>query len=443
MSTYHIVNLVFAIITGVYSLFMIHFFIIGVIGIFKRKRFPKSNIIGKYAIVISARNEEDVIGNIIKSIRSTDYPQDKLHIFVIAHNCTDKTASIAKALGATVYEYNNENEKTLGYALKYLYKKIKEDYPSNTFDGYIRFDADNTIRKNYFSLMNDAFQYYQKKRTITSYRDFKVAGKNYITDTFGFAHMLTCYLFSRGRTVTDCSTRMFGPGHLLPPYVVKDGWEYTSITEDIEFSVDQIVKDRKTSYCDEAEYIDEQPTTVKVMFRQRLRWQRGYLHSFRKVPQLLKTLFSKNTKNRGSVYDMLMLTIPFMLVSFLLFLIQLLVVSLCPLFDSSLTYQSVFLNWEIIPNMSPFINTCYNLFFSPTTGFLIATGAKFILMYVGLILVCIILLIMRGKKYHATLLHKTGVALLWPIFILLEAPIDFVAMINKKVKWKPIPHNAN
>ena len=125
-----------------------------------------------------------------------------------------------------------------------------------------------------------------------------------------------------------------------------------------------------------------------------------------------------------------------------MFLIQLLVVSLCPLFDSSLTYQSVFLNWEIIPTMSPFINTCYNLFFSPTTGFLIAMGAKFILMYVGLILVCIILLIMRGKKYHATLLHKTGVALLWPIFILLEAPIDFVAMINKKVKWKPIPHNV-
>lgn len=62
----------------------------------------------------------------IKSIRKSDYPQDKLDIFVVAHNCTDKTAEVARAAGAIVYEYNNPNECTMGFAFKALFKFIEK-----------------------------------------------------------------------------------------------------------------------------------------------------------------------------------------------------------------------------------------------------------------------------------------------------------------------------
>ena len=53
----------------------------------------------KYAVLISARNEEKVIANLIETIKKQDYPQKLIKIFVVADNCTDNTAQIAKDAG--------------------------------------------------------------------------------------------------------------------------------------------------------------------------------------------------------------------------------------------------------------------------------------------------------------------------------------------------------
>lgn len=74
----------------------------------------------KYAVMISARNESQVIGDLIHSIRVQNYPQELISIFVIADNCTDNTAEIARNAGATeVYERFNDEEVGKGYALNY------------------------------------------------------------------------------------------------------------------------------------------------------------------------------------------------------------------------------------------------------------------------------------------------------------------------------------
>lgn len=99
------------------SLLSLHFIIFSIVGIFARKTFPKTDVKNKYGIIIPARDEELVVGNLIKSVYKNNYPQDKLHVFVIAHNCSDKTAEIARSLGATVYEYNNPNECTMGLCI--------------------------------------------------------------------------------------------------------------------------------------------------------------------------------------------------------------------------------------------------------------------------------------------------------------------------------------
>lgn len=58
------------------------------------------------AVLICARNEEKVIGNLIDSLNKQNYPKDKIHIFVVAHNCTDNTAEVSAAHGAVVFERN-------------------------------------------------------------------------------------------------------------------------------------------------------------------------------------------------------------------------------------------------------------------------------------------------------------------------------------------------
>ena len=62
----------------------------------------------KYAVLICARNEENVIPNLIASLRAQDYPADLLSIFLMADNCTDNTAEVGRQNGIHVYERFNK-----------------------------------------------------------------------------------------------------------------------------------------------------------------------------------------------------------------------------------------------------------------------------------------------------------------------------------------------
>ena len=132
---FKIIYIVFSIILAIYSCLMLLFVIYGFVGIFWKRKFKETNKKSRLAIVVSARNEENVITNLIKSIKNEKYPKEMVSIFIVAHNCTDSTASISRKNGAIVYEYNNLNESKKGFALKYLFEKIDEDYGINSFDG--------------------------------------------------------------------------------------------------------------------------------------------------------------------------------------------------------------------------------------------------------------------------------------------------------------------
>ena len=67
------------------------------VALFHKKPMPmtaKQN--HRYAVVIAARNESAVIGNLIDSIKKQKYPQNLIDIFVVADNCTDDTASVSR-----------------------------------------------------------------------------------------------------------------------------------------------------------------------------------------------------------------------------------------------------------------------------------------------------------------------------------------------------------
>ena len=68
----------------------------------KPVRFPDAPMTNRYAVLISARNEENVIGNLIGSIRDQTYPSDLIDIWLVADNCTDNTADVVRSLGCHV-----------------------------------------------------------------------------------------------------------------------------------------------------------------------------------------------------------------------------------------------------------------------------------------------------------------------------------------------------
>ena len=311
MSYYEIIQLVFGIIFGIMGAVVAHFVLFGIVGLFFRRKYPKTDKINKFGAIIPARNEEKVVAGLIESIQKSNYPQDQLTIFVIAHNCTDRTAEVARAAGAVVYEYNNPAENTMGYAFKHLFSCIERDYGTQSFDGFLMFNADNILDKNYIAKMNDAFEYYDRESVITSYRNSKNYGHNLISGLYGMYFSVGCRLDSCGRTVLGCSTRVQGTGYLINSKVVKDGWPYVTLTEDWEFTADQILYSNTIRYCDEAIFYDEQPTTMRIMWRQRVRWSRGHLLVFyARFREMFCALFKKDTKHRVSLYDITAYILP-------------------------------------------------------------------------------------------------------------------------------------
>lgn len=415
-----IVNLVFTVLSALQVVLVIHFAVFFIVGLFKRKKFPATDKKLKYGAIIPARNEEAVVGNLIKSIQKSKYPQDKLQIFVIAHNCTDRTAEIARSLGATVYEYNNPEECTMGYAFRYLFDKIKEDWGIENYDGFFMFNADNVVDENYFDKLNDAFVANGCKKVITSFRNTKNFGGNVISAMYGLYFMEGCRFELRGRTVTGCSTKISGTGYLISSEIVKDGWPYVTLTEDWEFASDQIIKGNKIVYCDEAVFYDEQPTSVKIMLRQRLRWEKGHLLvCVTRFKELMKGLFLSKKKggseNKFSTYDMLVHVIPLGIYSAALFVLKPVCYAFAPLFGMA---------------AAP-------IWIAYAKSIAFSFGA----FYLGTFITGLLLVILERKRIKNASGGLIALALfLWPFFLLIATPIQVVALFKRNVGWKTIPH---
>ena len=412
------------IVLGFLSVFFpLEYAIYFIVGIFyKGKPFPEREEKLRYGVIVCARNEEKVIGNLVESIKKSDYPQEKLDIFVIAHNCTDNTAEIARQNGAIVYEYNNENEKTKGYALKHIFECINRDYGTLNYDGFHIFDADNVLDKNYFNKMNDAFLAYDKKCAVTSFRNSKNFGANVITACYGILYAVGCRIEACGRMALKTSARILGSGFLVSSEMVKDGWNIVILSDDTDFTIEQVLKGNRVIYCNDAMYYDEHPTTIKAMWRQRLRWAKGtFIVLNKRFKSLFCYTFGRRKKGekkrlRASSLDLLCCILPVGIIGLGILGIDLILRSLAPLFncDPAIVWK----NWAIL------------------------FGVSTALSYLGLVLIAIITYIIERKRIkNVSTSLKIASVFIWPIFATLLVFLQLTAMFKKKFAWTPIVHS--
>ena len=126
----------------------------------KKKTFPKSEVKGRIAYLIPAHNEASVIAGTVKNIfENQDYPRDKFDVFVVAHNCTDDTAALAREAGAIVLVLDDPDpsHRLALYPLRHGIDHILS-ITDNPYDLVVHLDADNHINAEFSSLMNDAYQ---------------------------------------------------------------------------------------------------------------------------------------------------------------------------------------------------------------------------------------------------------------------------------------------
>ena len=233
----------------------------------------------KFMAIIPAHNEEKVVGNLIESLRQQNYPKELYDIYVIADNCTDSTAKVAKEAGAIVYQRFDPNHKTKEYALQWFLKqKIEENAD---YDAFFVFDADNIVDKNFIVNMNKKLC--QGEDVVQGYRDIKNPTDNWITAGYALFYWTMHRLYHLARYNIGLSPLLNGTGFMVRFDVVKpNGWETETLTEDIEFSLKRIIQGKKLGWATDAIVYDEQPTSFKQSWSQRSRWTVGHMQCIKR-----------------------------------------------------------------------------------------------------------------------------------------------------------------
>jgi len=442
-----------------------------IIGLFFTRKFKPAKKQHKYGIVISARNEEKVIGNLLDSINKQDYPRELLTVFVVADNCTDNTAKIAKKHGAIVYERFDDKHKTKGYALEYLFDRIEEDYKRDSFEAYFVFDADNLLKKNYISKMNDAYD--SGEKLVTSYRNIKNIDDNWITMSFAVHWLRTIRQYHRARSVLRLATNIQGTGYLFDASVVKNGWHYTSLTEDRGLTADAVSQGYRISYQNEAEFYDEQTPKAKVAYNQKLRWSKGLLINFKESGwKLFRNIFfgKRFTKikwyeeeenypwykkiliglrDRYINFDTFMHLLPGNVIHAFRWLFVTIILKSC------YAYSHPYLNMNLFEGgfwLADLINHFVNIRLDIPTGY---KGMLMILLlsiwlrlfyrisrYINKIVEPWYVLFLERKRIKKMPIHKIFFnSLLFPIFDIVGRYTTYIALF-KKIEWKPVPHES-
>jgi len=232
-----------------------------------------------FAVLIAAHNEEQVVGALIENLKQMKYPKELFDIFVIADNCTDGTADIARSMGVYACERTNPTLRGKGYAIEWMLKELWRR--PRQYDAVVMFDADNLVSEDFLQHMNDDLC--NGAQVIQGYLDTKNPHDSWITASFAISYWYSYRLLQLPRRNLKLPSYLGGTGMCFAVPLLKEmGWGATSLVEDLEFSMRCVQRGVNPVLNYHAKVFDEKPLTFKASWNQRLRWMQGHFEVARK-----------------------------------------------------------------------------------------------------------------------------------------------------------------
>lgn len=354
----------------------------------------------RFAVLICARNEENVILNLLASLEKQSYRN--FEIFVVADNCTDRTAAVCRAQGTHVYERFNEAQKGKGYALHWGIGRLLSEEKGN-FDALCVFDADNLASPDFLKEMNTALC--ADADVALGYRDTKNVHDSWVSEVYSIYWLMLQRFYHSARHNVGLSSMVGGTGFAFKLSALgQEGWTTYSLTEDVEFSIQQILKGNKIVPARKAVFYDEQPATFGVSVKQRLRWIIGGMQC---IPlyfgRIMKHVFSGHPKSLDLAWYILFIPA---------------------------TGFALPLNTAVV--LMLFFQPAFAAV-APIVGLLIVAGN-----WIFGMIAAMLTLGLEKKKLRPML---RGI-LLYPVFLISMIFLAFGAMFKPHMEWVPIEHSS-
>ena len=237
----------------------------------------------RFAVLIAARNEELVIGPLINSLLTQDYPAELYDIWVIPNNCTDHTAQAARSFGARVLPCARP-VRTKGEVLRYAYERLR----GRGYDAWCVFDADNLVHRRFLAEMNSAWL--AGAQAAQGFRDSKNPYDTPLSGCSSLYYWMLNRFHNGGRAGLDLSALITGTGFMISSRLLDrlGGWNSETISEDLELTAQCVLAGERVWWVPEAITYDEQPLTWAESRKQRRRWSSGTIQVARlALPRVL------------------------------------------------------------------------------------------------------------------------------------------------------------
>ena len=359
----------------------------------KRVPYPSAAPKTRFAVVIPARNEENVIENLIGALKAQAYPADMFDIWVAVNNCTDGTRERVARLGARIFECESPVTRK-GDALHQVIERLMEE----GYDGYVFFDADNIPKEDFLARVNDAFcagERFIKGRLVAGN-----AYESWVAGGFGLYHALMEWTYSRPHSAAGFSSNLVGTGVAVHREVFDalGGWNTSCFCEDTEFAAQATRAGYRVAWLPEAVSYDEQVAVFSTSLRQRRRWCRGTVEAAR---LMFFSMFSGDCPKKAMARD----------------------------------FGMLFLLSHTAPLAA--ILTVISLPFQPRAALLVSVVSA-ALSSVGIWLLAALMCRLSGFSLRR--MWKT--ILLNPIFMISWVPLQVMALFLPVKQWSPIRHNG-
>jgi len=263
---------------------------------FHRKvTFPKSEKKARIAYVIPAHNEASVIYATVESIfQSQKYPRECYEVYVIADNCTDETAELARKAGAKVLIHNDSDPShhMALYPLRYGIDYILKNDPDAEI--VIHLDADNHINPEFSQKMNDAYQ--TGIDFARPYEGGLNGTQNFFTKACSYFYAFDSRFGGRGKEVLHLSAHPNGSGAMMSRRMLlkTGGYDSTSISDDTEFSFNRMLEGVKAHLVEEAVVYEDMPSSGSDTLNRNARIAKGNkilmkTKTWKMIPMFFKT----------------------------------------------------------------------------------------------------------------------------------------------------------
>jgi len=289
-----IILLPIGILLGFFVFYQLALTVLSLLVLLRKRADVTPESVTRFAVLIPAHNEELLIGNLVRSIQRSDYPESAYTIFVIADNCTDKTAAVSREHGANCLERFDDEKRGKPYALNWALGQICID----DYDAVTIIDADTEIDSTYFANMSKALD--RGIDAIQGYFGVLNPDENWLTRLSVLPAALRYKLQCPAKEFLHLSCPLAGNGMVFSASLIRKlGWNAYSIAENWEYYAIVTLAGYTVQHESDAIIYSQVTPSLKEGKAQRTRWLKGRIDT---ISRYAKQLISKSLRTRRLVY---------------------------------------------------------------------------------------------------------------------------------------------